>query len=512
MFRVTGRVASIVYEKYGNWYLEDETGQIFIYGTKDRYGRYPYQSSWQSFGINVGDTITVLGPKSTYNGQAELVDATMLDPVTVMSDEIEYRSCEACDVTCHLYCRGEACEVVIPEAASSWLTLKSKTDGPDMTVTLHVADNKSVWRTAIVTFKTTVNGKEYTARMTVYQMPYMFTCKTVEGVEMSFVVNSDGERKTCAVSGTGQRPADYHQAIDTLTAGHVTIPGEANGYQVTYVDFYAFLNCRLLTSVTIPEVCTIINSYAFQGCTSLTDINFPAYVLDFGQDAFDGTPWFASQPDGVVYVNNLLFTYKGDMPENTAIKVKDDCTSISYGAFIRQQNLKSIALPANLDRIGAYAFAYSGIKQIAIPGKCSNVYTRAFIDCSDLEEVTLFGGPFLGSAVFSQCPKLEKIAVYSEVPADVNQNAFYYPALDRTGTSIYERATLCVPIGTESAYQNKAPWSQFSHIVGTEGLSGIATTGMQQRAEGPVYNLNGQCVGHAAKGVLISKGRKFVGK
>lgn len=73
-FRVTGVCTSIKDTNYGNWYLQDETGEIYVYGTITPSGSY----NWASFGIEVGDTVTLEGPKMTYKGQVELYDATVI--------------------------------------------------------------------------------------------------------------------------------------------------------------------------------------------------------------------------------------------------------------------------------------------------------------------------------------------------------------------------------------------------------------------------------------------------
>ena len=72
-YTTTGVCTSIANTNYGNWYLQDETGEIYIYGTVDGTGKY----NWSSFGIEVGDVVTVTGPKTTYNGTVELVDVTV---------------------------------------------------------------------------------------------------------------------------------------------------------------------------------------------------------------------------------------------------------------------------------------------------------------------------------------------------------------------------------------------------------------------------------------------------
>lgn len=74
-FLVTGTCTAIANTTYGNWYLTDETGEIYIYGTLDANGA---SKNFLSLGIEQGDVVTVQGQKSTYNGTVELVNVTVV--------------------------------------------------------------------------------------------------------------------------------------------------------------------------------------------------------------------------------------------------------------------------------------------------------------------------------------------------------------------------------------------------------------------------------------------------
>src|SRR5574344_67611 len=74
-YRVSGTVTSIVHTVYGNWYLTDATGQIYIYGTLDKNGA---EQKFTSLGLEVGDNVVIEGPKTTYNGVVELVNVTVI--------------------------------------------------------------------------------------------------------------------------------------------------------------------------------------------------------------------------------------------------------------------------------------------------------------------------------------------------------------------------------------------------------------------------------------------------
>ena len=76
-YRVRASITQIANTKYGNMYIADETGSVYVYGTLDKEGKASNNpiSSW---GLEVGDVVTVEGPKKTYNGTVELVDVTVV--------------------------------------------------------------------------------------------------------------------------------------------------------------------------------------------------------------------------------------------------------------------------------------------------------------------------------------------------------------------------------------------------------------------------------------------------
>ena len=102
---------------------------------------------------------------------------------------------------------------------------------------------------------------------------------------------------------------------------------------VDFIGYQAFYGCTGLTSVTIPNTVTEIGSSAFSGCISLTSVKIPNSFTSIGGDAFSGTAWFNNQPDGLIYIGNVAYEYKGEMPDGTSIVLKDGCTRITDFAF-----------------------------------------------------------------------------------------------------------------------------------------------------------------------------------
>ena len=74
-YKTKGVVTSIVNTEYGNWYLNDGTGEVYVYGTLDKDGK---TKNFKSLGLEVGDVVEVEGPKLTYGSTVELVDVMVL--------------------------------------------------------------------------------------------------------------------------------------------------------------------------------------------------------------------------------------------------------------------------------------------------------------------------------------------------------------------------------------------------------------------------------------------------
>ena len=154
----------------------------------------------------------------------------------------------------------------------------------------------------------------------------------------------------------------------------ITIPNS-----VTSIGYGAFSGCTSLTSITIPNSVTSIGYGAFLGCTSLTSIIIPNSVTEIGGDAFEETPWFNNQPDGLLYIGRVAYKYKGEMPEKASIVIKEGTISIGSWAFADCDGLTSVIIPNSVTTIGeGVFFGCTNLSSLTIPSSVNTIEEFAF--------------------------------------------------------------------------------------------------------------------------------------
>ena len=150
---------------------------------------------------------------------------------------------------------------------------------------------------------------------------------------------------------------------------------------VTSIGNRAFDDCTNLKTVTIGNSVTSIDWYAFSGCTGLTEVTIPDSVTSIGWFAFEDTAWYDNQPDGVVYAGKVAYEYKGEMPENTKITLKDGTVGIADGAFGGCTGLTEVTIPDSVISIGERAFAgCTSLTEVTIPNSVTSIGENAFSD------------------------------------------------------------------------------------------------------------------------------------
>lgn len=176
-YRIKGTVTAIANTTYGNMYITDETGTVYVYGTLDASGA---EKNFSTLGIELGDIVTVEGPRTLYGSTVELVNVTVIDiekslikvdstvVAGVSSAELPI---EGGEFVAYLTCKGDGVTVSIPDDAKSWLSVTSiSTEGDNAAVvTFYALPNELGDRNTTVNFYTTSGGKEYSAAVDIAQ-------------------------------------------------------------------------------------------------------------------------------------------------------------------------------------------------------------------------------------------------------------------------------------------------------------------------------------------------------
>ena len=282
-----------------------------------------------------------------------------------------------------------------------------------------------------------------------------------------------------------------------------------------------FSGLTSIQSVTLGKNVASIGTSAFSGCSSLTSVIIPESVTSIGESAFYGTPWYNNQPDGLIYAGNVAYKYKGTMPENTTINIKDGTISIAYNAFLNCKGLAAITIPNSVVGIGSSAFwRCSSLTSITIPEGVFHIYNYSFYDCIGLKIITLPNSlksisdwNFYGSTSLTDVYCFAKDVPETESGVFANCNN--------------ESVTLHVPASAIDDYKSKAPWNTFKEIVALtdEELTAIKDIDNGQVIMGneanEIYDLQGHRLSNERlkmnneklpKGVYIVNGKKVLVK
>jgi hypothetical protein len=211
--------------------------------------------------------------------------------------------------------------------------------------------------------------------------------------------------------GTLPRGNDMNILRDNQYVKDIALPET-----LTRIDWRAFYECRYLTRVTLPDSLAVIGDSVFSGAAGLVSVVIPESVVSIGDEAFKGTPWekdfLAAQPNGVVYLGKIAYRYKGTMPRDTTVAIREGTVSIAGSAFYGCEGLASVTLPDSVVSIDAWAFGKSGLSQVSFGNSVAIIRDNAFARCKNLTSLTIPASvTSIEGHPFYNCTSLASLAV-----------------------------------------------------------------------------------------------------
>lgn len=233
---------------------------------------------------------------------------------------------------------------------------------------------------------------------------------------------------------------------------------------VTEISTCAFMRCTSLTDVELPDTLTAIGNYAFAQCTSLESLKLPESLTTINPEAFTDCyslssfdvsecPSFVFD-DGILYNKAKSEIYRGSVGLEGDLYIDNTVAVIKPGAFSACQKIENLFIPSSVSTIGADAFS----------------------NCNSLKKVDFEQGlTILEAGAFMYCSKLESISVPTTV-TEIGEEAFAYSGISKA----------IIPEGVTSVGANA--------FLGCENLTKInvpkSVTSIGENAFG--YRLDGQ--------------------
>ena len=177
-------------------------------------------------------------------------------------------------------------------------------------------------------------------------------------------------------------PGSPEASGELIILDHITVNGSE--YKVTSVGKCAFVNCKGITSVVIPETVTNIEEEALVSCESMESLILPRHIASFGRAAFSNCPSLNTivslSEDPVLCINafELNMSNPSAIYDNATLYVPSGCKEKYEGLAdwnrfkrIKEFDVTSIHVPSSVSPSNSSSplFDLSGRRLSSVPWK-----------------------------------------------------------------------------------------------------------------------------------------------
>ena len=204
---------------------------------------------------------------------------------------------------------------------------------------------------------------------------------------------------------------------------------------VQHVNKDMFYNRRDIRSISVPNGVKSIEDSAFCICTNLEKITLPDSINYIAPDAFstcdsDKLVYHVPSDSMKSYLMNRLHIDDNKIIVEQArstnawhwnvidgqVIVPDNMKFIYDYMLYGRNDVKSVIMNNNIEKLGKYAFRNSGLVSIEIPSSVKSIDNLTFSGCSDLKSITLSNNiERIEERAFFSCKSLQNINVKEEI-------------------------------------------------------------------------------------------------
>lgn len=201
---------------------------------------------------------------------------------------------------------------------------------------------------------------------------------------------------------------------DRAICGDVIIPSTLGGYPVTSITNWAFMYCKDIESIILPDALKSIGYCAFLECERLESITFSDNIVFIEEHAFNGC-------------DNIDSVYISDLNAWCRISFyREDSNPLYYAdkLYLNGVPVKEITVPKDIHRLSKHVFSFESLEKVNLHNSLTGIEEGAFYNCKKIIDITIPNSvTSIGFAAFEGCTNITNITIPNSTTS-ISYNAF----------------------------------------------------------------------------------------